>query len=407
MAGEVRHPIDTKALERYLSDNVPEIKVPLEVKQFGFGQSNPTYQLTSIPTGSHFVLRKKPAGKLLSQAAHKVEREYRIIRALGAHPTGVPVPRAFCLCEDASVLGTPFYVMSFVGGRIFEDPAMPDAKSPGERTLLWKAAVEALAALHRVDPEAVGLGSFGGGGKKRSSSSSSSNPSSKSSSSGKGGFYDRQLATWSQICAAQARTRDIETGEPVGALPHMEELLAYFSDASLQPRDRATLVHGDYKIDNLVFAAGEARVAGILDWEMSTVGHPLSDLSNLMYPFRSAAMSSSTSSSPTVAPSTSISNPAFLPNATPGLPAPADVLSWYAAAAGWAPTPEEVAWAAAFGVFRLAAICQGIAARFATRQASSANAHAHASAARPLGEFAWKLVSEQREKRGGKGGAKL
>ncbi|KAI1807156.1 acyl-CoA dehydrogenase family member 11 [Daldinia bambusicola] len=405
MAGEVRHPIDIAALERYIAQNVPEIKLPLDVKQFGFGQSNPTYQLTS-PDQKRYVLRKKPAGKLLSQAAHKVEREHRVIAAL--QPTPVPVPRAFALCADPAVLGTPFYIMSFVDGRIIHDPSMPSphAKSPQERERLWRAAVESLAALHAVDPDSVGLANFG---KKE-------------------GFYARQLATWSHICDVQARTTDVDTGAPVGEMPHMRELVGFFADGALRPRDRATLVHGDYKIDNVVFEKGRARVAGILDWEMSTIGHPLSDLANLLNPYFLVSLaqlppppppsspSSSSSSSPessstespddTAAPPTqteaiaAITNRAFLPNATPGLPSPSTIVSWYAAAAGWDPRPEEVAWACAFSVFRLAAICQGIAARVARRQASSADARRHAAVVGPLGEFAWELVRKEMQKRG-------
>ncbi|XXG99202.1 hypothetical protein Hte_005538 [Hypoxylon texense] len=426
MAGQVRHPIDTAALERYISENVPEIKVPLDVKQFGFGQSNPTYQLTAAD-GAKYVLRKKPPGKLLSQSAHKVEREHRIIAALSSlnnstsSPTQkkkkkVPVPRAYCLCEDPAVLGTPFYVMSFVPGRIFEDAAMPSASSPQERTALWRAAVEALAALHAVDPDAAGLGSF---------------------ARARTGFYARQLATWRAICDAQARARDVDTGVAVGAIPHMEGLARFFADEARRPRDRAALVHGDYKIDNVVFEAGRAEVAGILDWEMSTIGHPLSDLANLLHPFVSAELSSalsSSSSSSGASPSSpktqteaeaaalsAVSHPGFLPDATPGLPTPSDVIAWYSAATsaastsgqakgeeeegkeegwtGWTPSADEVAWACAFSVFRLAAICQGIAARVATRQASSADARRHAAAFRPLGEFAWVLVCREVEKR--------
>ncbi|KAI1775261.1 phosphotransferase enzyme family protein [Hypoxylon cercidicola] len=402
MAGRVRHPIDTVALERYISEHVPEIKVPLDVKQFGFGQSNPTYQLTAAD-GARYVLRKKPAGALLSPAAHKVEREHRVIAALSRFPSvRVPVPRPYGLCEDPSVLGTPFYVMSYVRGRIFEDPAMPTASSPAERAALWRAAAEALAALHRVDADAAGLGSFGGGGRG------------KGGGGGGGGFYARQLATWRAICGAQAAARDAATREPVGAVPHMAELVAFFGDEARRPRDRAALVHGDYKIDNVVFEAAAPRVAGILDWEMSTVGHPLSDLANLLHPFVSAELSAPSSSSPS-SPSppgaspdaeaeaeavAAISHPSFLPDATPGLPTPAEVIAWYAAAAGWTPTPDEVAWACAFSVFRLAAICQGIAARVATRQASSASARKHAAALKPLGEFAWVLVRREVEKRG-------
>lgn len=275
--------------------------------------------------------------------------------------------------------------MSFVAGRIFEDATIPSARSPAERKNLWRAAVEALASLHRVDPDAVGLGTFGR----------------------RGGFYDRQLATWQQICAAQARATDVETGEPVGAIPHMDALMAFFRDATRRPRDRATLVHGDYKIDNVVFAADGPRVAGILDWEMSTIGHPLSDLANLMHPFTAASMSSSPGKNNKDDDEAlqAVSHPGFLPGATPGLPEPSEVLAWYAAAAGWEPRPEEVVWASAFSVFRLAAICQGIAARVATRQASSAHARRHAAAMRPLGEFAWELVRKETEKK--KGTAKL
>ncbi|KAI1490606.1 aminoglycoside phosphotransferase-like protein [Biscogniauxia mediterranea] len=396
MAGRVRHPIDTKALEKYISENVPEIRIPLDVKQFGFGQSNPTYQLTAAD-GQRYVLRKKPPGRLLSKAAHKVEREYRIIAALSRHATGVPVPRALCLCEDPSVVGTPFYVMSFVAGRIFEDPAMPDAASPGERAALWRAAVAALARLHAVDPVAVGLGSFGGGG---------------GGGKGGGGFYARQLRTWRGICDAQAATRDAETGRPVGPLPHFEALLEFFGDAARRPRSdddggRApALIHGDYKIDNLVFHATEPRVVGILDWEMSTVGHPLSDLANLMQPFYSAEMltwggatsNSNGKNGSSSATTAVVAHPGFLPGATPGLPDAATVLRWYAEAAGtWDPRPE-MGWAVAFSTFRLAAICQGIAARVAARQASSESARRHADAMVPLAELAWVLAQREKDK---------
>lgn len=191
MAGQIRQPIDLAALEKYISQNVPEIKIPLDVKQFGFGQSNPTYQLTSVPTGERYVMRKKPPGKLLSKAAHKVEREHRIIAALG--PTDVPVPKAYVLCEDESVIGTPFYIMEFLDGRIFEDATMPQVGAR-ERTALWKAAIETLAKFHRVDFRKVGLEKFG-------------QPK---------GFYDRQLATWKQICAAQGQAVDVDTKKPVG-----------------------------------------------------------------------------------------------------------------------------------------------------------------------------------------------
>ncbi|KAI8945545.1 kinase-like domain-containing protein [Xylaria longipes] len=361
MAGRVRQQIDVKALEQYLSQHVPEIKAPLEVKQFGFGQSNPTYQLTSADK-KRYVMRKKPPGKLLSKAAHKVEREYRVIAALG--PTDVPVPKAYYLCEDTSVVGTPFYVMEFLDGRIFEDLSIPNV-SAEERTNLWRAAVQTLARFHSVDFKKVGLESFG-----------------KSD-----GFYDRQLATWKQICTAQSKAVDIDTKEPVGQIPHFDEILQFFADKDLQPRHRATLVHGDYKLDNMVFHRTESRVIGILDWEMSTVGHPLSDLGNLLMPFYTHKVTSSYNHTAN----------AFLPGATPGLPTPDIVLGWYKEAAGWDPRPEYH-WALAFAVFRISAISQGIAARFATRQASSAEAQKYAESFKPLGELAWSLVEQEKAK---------
>jgi aminoglycoside phosphotransferase (APT) family kinase protein len=247
MAGPVRHPIDLARLEAYINAHVPSIATPLSIAQFGYGQSNPTYQLTSLPTSQRYVLRKKPPGKLISSTAHKVEREHRIIAALGSSPYPVPVPKAYVLCEDPNIIGTPFYVMSFLDGRIIQDPAMPGLPA-SERRALWSEAVRTLALLHSVDPDGVGLGNFG----RRS------------------GFYNRQVRTWSTICAAQAATKDVDTGEPVGALPHFEEMMRFFADERRQPADRGTLIHGDYKIDNLVFHKTEPRVIGILEYVSSS-----------------------------------------------------------------------------------------------------------------------------------------
>lgn len=185
-------------------------------------------------------MRKKPPGKLVSKTAHKVEREYRVLHAL--EHTDVAVPKTYCLCEDDSIIGTPFYIMEFLDGRIIEDFSIPDV-TPEERNQMWRAAVETLARFHAVDYRKIGLEKFG-------------KPS---------GFYDRQVQTWSTICEAQEAVEDVETGEKVGRLPHFEELIRYFTDKRLQPKDRTTLVHGDYKIDNLVFHKTEPRVIGILE----------------------------------------------------------------------------------------------------------------------------------------------
>ncbi|KAJ5143576.1 uncharacterized protein N7515_002363 [Penicillium bovifimosum] len=351
MAGEVRQPIDIPALERYIDQNVPELKTPLDVKQFGFGQSNPTYLLKTAD-GTQVVLRKKPPGKLLSKTAHMVEREYKIIRALGG--TDVPVPKAYCLCEDVNVIGTAFYIMEFLDGRHFTDPSMPGV-SPEERTALWKDAVRTLAKFHNVDPKSVGLDTFG-------------KPT---------GFFDRQIKTFTTISKAQAAVVDVDTKEPVGELPHFNDMVAFFSQKSMQPLDRGTLVHGDYKIDNLMFHKTEPRVIGVLDWEMATVGHPLSDFCNLTGPY--------------VMDNADSQLALFAPGAVAGLPRREECIQWYAEASGY-DTSSDVTWGDAFFAFRGSVIMQGIAARYAARQASSARAGDYAKRAKPFAEYAWERV---------------
>jgi aminoglycoside phosphotransferase (APT) family kinase protein len=207
--------------------------------QFGFGQSNPTYQLIDAKSRK-YVLRKKPPGTLISKTAHKVDREYRIIHAL--EKTDVPVPKAYCLCMDDAVIGSAFYIMEFLDGRIFEEPQMPDVPE-AERREMWHDAVRTLAKLHRVDPKSVGLESYG-------------RPT---------GFYDRQIATFSTLNEAQGAVKDVESGELVGIVPHSKEFLEFFKRKDYQPKDRGTFVHGDFKIDNLVYHKTEPRVIGILE----------------------------------------------------------------------------------------------------------------------------------------------
>ncbi|KAA8570587.1 hypothetical protein MFRU_031g00050 [Monilinia fructicola] len=368
MAGSVRQPIDLQALEKYIEKHVPEIKIPIGIKQFGFGQSNPTYQLLAA-NGQKYVMRKKPPGKLVSKTAHQVEREYRVIHAL--EKTDVPVPKAYCLCEDEEVIGTPFYIMEFLDGRIIEDPGMPGV-SAKERRAMWHDAIRTLAKLHRVNISEAGLTSFG-----------------KSA-----GFYDRQIKTFGTISEAQASTVDIETKEPVGQIPHIEEILRFFRDRKFQPKDRAALVHGDYKIDNLVFHKTEPRVIGILDWEMSTIGHPLSDIINILSPYSVQHEKKFESL------------PQFQEDHLPGLPSQSDLISWYRETAGWDPEPD-LPWGMAFGFFRNTCIYQGIAARWAVRQASSAKAEVHAKARWPMGDLCWKFVGLAKERKGAEVKAKL
>ncbi|KAH3940505.1 hypothetical protein HBH98_050940 [Parastagonospora nodorum] len=359
MAGQVRQPIDIASLERYIAENVPEIQIPLDVKQFGYGQSNPTYQLTD-KNGKKYVMRKKPPGQLLSKTAHKVDREYRILHAL--ENTDVPVPKTFCLCQDDKIVGTEFYIMEFLDGRIFEDPVIPDV-TPEERTKMWHSAITTLAKFHRVSPSSVNLSTYG-------------KPS---------GFYNRQIATFNTISESQAAAKDKETGEPVGKIPHQDDMVAFFKDASTQPQDRATFVHGDYKIDNVVFHKTEPRVIGILDWEMSTIGHPLSDINNLLSPYLTASSEK--------AKSIGRAHTGFQPGATPGLPTREQLVEWYSEVAGWDPRPDFT-WGDAFTTYRTAVIMQGIAARYALRQASSEQAKSYGQMMMPYAEIAWDLVQE-------------
>lgn len=254
------------------------------------------------------------------------------------------------------------------------------AISPSERKALWHSAVTTLAKFHAVDFTApsLNLGTFG-----------------KSS-----GFYSRQLLTWKAICDAQAQATDVDTHKPVGPIhPQFDSLIAFFGDTTLQPRDRATLVHGDFKIDNLMFHPTEPRVIGILDWEMSTVGHPLSDVVNLLNPFFMAVQMTAPQNSDLSFPHFSNAE-VFLPGQTPGLPTVDEALAWYVEGSKGKFDPRpDLGWANAFHTFRSAGVLQGIAARVARRQASSEFAEKYAGSFRSLGELAWRLAENEKAKR--------
>jgi len=362
MAGPIRQPIDIAALERYLDKNT-EIKTPLIVQQFGYGQSNPTYLLTAADK-SKYVLRKKPPGTLLNPTAHAVEREYRVLHALST--TSVPAPKTFALCTDASIIGSAFYIMEFVSGRIFENPAIPNV-TPSDRRKMWISALETLAQLHRTDYKSVGLENYG-------------KPA---------GFYSRQLKTLSTISAAQAATVDVKTNQEVGDIPGFKELTGYF--AKTQPADRTTIIHGDYKIDNLIFHPTEPYVIGILDWELSTLGHPLSDLCNLMSPY--------------VNPQATPEGPGFMSGAYEGLLPREEAVKIYEKAVGF--RVEGLKWGDAFGFLRNAVITQGITAREARGQASSARASEYKALTPKLASLAKECAEKDREERFGGKGSKL
>ncbi|PRP85225.1 hypothetical protein PROFUN_06995 [Planoprotostelium fungivorum] len=349
-AGDIRQSIDVEKLTTYLVQHIPHLKAPLTVKQFKFGQSNPTYFLEDA-NQLKLVMRKKPPGELLSKTAHAVEREYKILKAL--QDTPVPTPKVYCLCEDRSVLGTPFYVMEFLKGRIFEDASMPQLP-PQERRACWLAAVDALTKLHSIDPKSVGLSDYG-------------RPTD---------FYPRQLRTLSTISQTQSKVTDGATGNSVGDIPHIKDILDFFNRNL--PKDRTTIVHGDYKIDNMVFHPTEARVIGILDWELSTIGHPLSDVANLCHPyslpyFKGAA------------------NSGFVGHEVEGIPKLEEVISAYKKGSGVDATPDWT-FVSAFAHFRLAVIAQGIASRVYRKQASSESAHRTAALFPVMGELCWSTI---------------
>lgn len=230
----------------------------------------------------------------------------------------------------------------------------------------WRSAVEALARLHLVDFASIGLQTLG-------------KP---------GGFYDRQIKTFTNLSASQAKAVDKATGIPIGAVPHLREMTTFFADPSRQPQDRSTLIHGDYKIDNIVFHKSEPRVIGILDWEMATIGHPLSDFGNLTRPYVTAQFHTYVGFNE--------DTPAFRPGALPGLPAREDCVKWYSYMTGWDPS-DEISWGDAFGAFRLAVVMQGIAARHALGQSGSAKAQAYGSQRDQTASWAYSLVKDLME----------
>ena len=331
------HRIDVRALESYLADRLPGFAGPLELRQFVGGQSNPTYHVRAA--SGEYVLRRKPPGKLLP-SAHAVEREFRVIAALRG--TGVPVPEALLLCEDSAVAGTPFYLMRYVAGRILPELGLPGL-APAERRALWDDAVGVLARLHRVDWRAAGLADFG-------------RP---------GNYYERQLHRW----VGQYRASETET------IPAMEHLVEWLP-AHVPGDDAAALVHGDFRIGNTVVHATEPRIVAVLDWELSTLGHPLGDLGYLCTAFRMPP---------------GIDGFRGLDLASLGIPAEADVVRRYCQLTG-RDGIRDWEFYVAFALFRLAAICQGIMGRVRDGTASDPDARRRGERARPLAEAAWAVV---------------
>jgi aminoglycoside phosphotransferase (APT) family kinase protein len=335
------HRFDEARLERYLTDRMPDFRGPLTVRQFVGGQSNPTYMLKT--PAARFVMRKKPSGTLL-QSAHQVEREYRIIKALAA--TDVPVPRVHLLCEDIDVIGTAFFVMDYVAGRIFRDPLMPDS-SREERAACYDSMNDVLARLHKVDFRAVGLGDFG-------------RPAA---------YVERQVARWSKQYEA-SKTEEI---------PEMDRLIERL--ARHIPPDETTIAHGDYRMENIIFDPSEPRVIAVLDWELSTLGHPLSDLGWACRPYHCPHGIDGVLSFQDV------------DRTSPGIPSEKEFVASYCERVGRSGVPDWMFFVA-FSFFRAAAIAQGIAMRAKIGTASAPDAAERGARARLMAELGWQVAQK-------------
>lgn len=336
------HAFAPEALARWMQERLGTRAWPLEVRQFAGGQSNPTFLVASPE--HRYVLRRKPGGTLLP-SAHAIEREYRVLAALG--PTRVPVPRVHALCEDPSVIGSAFYLMDYVPGRVFESSALAEVAA-GERRALYEETLRVLASLHAIDPASLGLADFG-------------RPEQ---------FIERQIARWTKQYRA-AETERIEA---------MEALIDWLP-RHVPPEEPARLVHGDFRFDNMIFAESEPRVLALLDWELSTLGAPLTDLAYFCMRHR--------------LPSAEWGGLDGLDLVALGIPSESQCVAYYCRERGCkAPTPAEWIYYLAFGMFRLTSILQGVFARARQGNASSASALTAGRRARPLAELAWRLVAE-------------
>ncbi|MES2895173.1 phosphotransferase [Phenylobacterium sp. LH3H17] len=330
------HRFDEAALLAWMQANVEGFQGPLEVRQFKGGQSNPTYQLIT-PT-KKYVMRRKPPGKLLP-SAHAVDREYKVITAL--YPTGFPVAKSYGLCTDDSVVGTWFYVMDMVEGRILWDQQLPQYE-PAERHAIFMAKINTLADLHNTDYEAIGLGDYG-------------KP---------GNYMGRQVDRWTK----QYKASETEH------LPDMEKLIEWLPK-SLPAQERTSIVHGDYRLDNMVIHPTEPRVIAVLDWELGTLGEPLADFTYLLMNWVNGTIST-------------------LPDLKAhGIPTMDEAVAAYCERTNRTGL-HDLDWFFAYNMFRLAGICQGIVGRARDGTANSPQAAAMAARVPLLAQSAWKYAQK-------------
>ena len=332
------HRFDENALDEYLKKNLKRYAGSLKVQQFEGGQSNPTFLLTS--NGTEYVMRKKPPGKLLP-SAHQVEREFRVMKAL--EKSDVPVPRMELLCEDESIIGTAFFVMEHVRSRVLEDISLP-GMAPEDRHALYMDMIRVLAALHSVDYPALGLESFG-------------KP---------GNYFSRQIGRWSKQYVA-AKTDEIES---------MQRLMEYLP-ANVPADDTSCIVHGDYRLGNMLLHPTEPRIVAVVDWELSTLGHPLGDLGYSCMIYHSGIVGR-----------VSLSGQS---RSETGIPTEEEFLAEYCRLTGRDGIPDWNFYLA-FSFFRLASILQGVYKRGIMGNASSAEAMERGRLAREIADLAWSLL---------------
>jgi aminoglycoside phosphotransferase (APT) family kinase protein len=325
---------DPARLEAYMAREAPGFAGPLKVQQFRGGQSNPTYLLET--PSRKYVLRRKPPGKLLP-SAHAVDREFRVIAALGKQ--GFPVAKAYALCTDDAVIGAAFYIMSMEEGRVFWDPALP-SQPPEARRKIFTSKIETLAKLHTYDPEAIGLADFG-----------------KS-----GNYFARQVDRWTK------QYRASETQH----IPEVEKLIEWLP-RTLPKQERVSIVHGDYRLDNMIFHLTEPRVQAVLDWELSTLGDPMADFTYLLMQWTMPGLANADLKALNI----------------PSMEEGAQI---YCNVTGSA--VPDLNWYFAYNLFRLAGITQGIAGRIRDGTAASAKAMESAKRTVPLAKASWEYAQK-------------